>query len=67
MENNNKLADDLKKHLKKHFNDKNFWSRDVIGLIIKDFCEGRGNFKNSPRGNPRKGYNKMMENLNNNS
>lgn len=60
----NQLANELNKYLNKHTNDPNFWSRDVIGIKIRKFCEGRGNFKKAPRGNPRKGYNTMLSNTN---
>lgn len=60
--NKDELAGQLKIYLNKHRHDKNFWSRDLIGIIIKNFCNGRGNFKNSPRGNPRKGARIKREN-----
>ena len=55
------LAAELKEYLNKHRHDKNFWD-SRIGIIIQNFCKARGNFKSSPRGNPRKGYEKMLEN-----
>ncbi len=58
------LAAELCKYLKKHLGDKDFWHRDQIGKHIREFCEHRGNFKASPRGNPSKGYNKMVESMN---
>ena len=57
-----KLYSELKKHLINHKEDKNFWNRDLIGVTIKNFCESRGNFRNSPRGNPAKGARVKREN-----
>lgn len=65
MKNTKKLADDLNNYLNNKKNDPNFWTRDSIGLIIRKFCEVRGNFKKAPSGNPKKGYKKMIEKSNN--
>ena len=59
--NKNNLAAELRKYLKKHWDDPNFWSREDIGKQIKEFCENRGNFKRPRGGNPKKGYQKMLE------
>jgi len=56
------LINELKIYLDKHRNDPNFWNRDPIGKLIKEFCEHRGNFKAAPRGNPKKGFQNMMNN-----
>ena len=53
--NDKELAAELSKYLTKHLNDPNFWNRTLVGKSIYSFCNKRGNFKNSPRGNPRKG------------
>lgn len=31
------------------------WSRDPLGRVIKEGLKGTGNWKNAPRGNPKKG------------
>jgi hypothetical protein len=60
------FAIELNNYLNKHINDANFWNRNPIGKVIKEFCEGRGNFKNAPRSNPRKGYSNMISKINEN-
>lgn len=42
-------------------NNPNKWNRGA-GLAIKNNLISLGNWKNAPRGNPKAGYEKMMEN-----
>ena len=34
----------------------NRWSQDPVGSAIRSALQGTGNWKNAPRGNPRKGF-----------
>lgn len=58
------LAAELSEYLNKHRNDKNFWSETEVGKVLEKFLIYRGNFKRSPRGNPRKGFQQQQKNKN---
>lgn len=56
------LEDLLTKWIKENYNRPpvNLW-RSKIGLIIKDFVQKQGYWKNAPRGNPKQAFRKMRE------
>lgn len=40
---------------------RNRWNEDPVGVVIKEQVERLGHWKNRARGNPAKGYRKMVE------
>lgn len=56
------LALELQKFLSKNRNNKYIWSKTKTGRILKNEINKRGNWKNAPRGDPRKGQRIMREN-----
>lgn len=51
----------LKQWFKEHADDPNRW-RTPIGRTLKDLLMLTGNWKNAPRGNPKKGFRAMQAN-----
>lgn len=43
--------------------DKAFWDTDRIGKELRRIMKKAGKYKHNPRGNPKKGYQKMQESL----
>jgi len=70
MNNLNKIDEkELAKYLEQWFNEvditkEHFWDRSKVGQIIKKWLKMGGKWKNRARGNPRKGYKKLIENRN---
>lgn len=58
------IAAGLRAWAVKNSSNRNKWSQNSLGITIKEIVKDLGNWKNAPRGNPRKGYIKMMENKN---
>lgn len=51
----------LKAWFKEHGDDPNRW-RTPIGRTLKELLQITGNWKNAPRGNPKKGFRAMQAN-----
>ena len=59
------LAEQIKIWFQKHSNNRNRWNDNEVGRILQAELKNLGNWKGSPRGNPRlggkmKGYSKAV-------
>lgn len=57
----NEVANELEKWWVGAVEDRNRWNRGFVGPAIKQIVQLAGNWKNAPRGDPRKGYQVRME------
>jgi len=56
MKTNKKLADDLVEWYSRNRNNPSKWNDNPVGKTIKNILNDSKNWKNAPRGNPRKAY-----------
>ena len=61
MTNKQKLAEAIRRWGTQAAYDPNRWHRDPIGQAIRDVVSSLGNWRNAPRGNPRKGQEAMRQ------
>lgn len=57
------LAAELNNWFKQIKIKQNFWNRNPVAQVIKENLSKIGNFKNLPRGNPRKAHETMRQKL----
>ena len=62
MKGDRDLAREIAEWFERHRGDKGIWQKPV-GRSVREALMRRGNWKNAPRGNPRKGYEEMRRRM----
>ncbi len=61
--NETQISNEIEKFFKKNQNNRNIWCSTILGKYLKEKLDSMGYWKNAPRGNPRKGYEKSRETI----